>query len=431
MAMSNAPEYTHIPLGRGEWLRSVADEIEIPLVNRYFEINPTNVGDDEHAALISRPGLRRWLQVGNGPIQNVYSQPGSFDEALFVASDNGLYRVDVDETVTFIGDGLADDPRNFISMAATANIESTPEYLFVAGGGTLFLYIQNGYAVGTLNGTPANNDVVKIDTTYYKFTSGSVDTGTPAGTLANPFLVALGIDAEGSFQNLFDALNLSGVSGTAYSTVTTLHETVMGTRVTALALVVFAKDAGLTGNSIPTTETGSNLAWQAATLENGGSPSFTPVQTPDDIGVIGVLYISSFVIVIVAQGHEKNGRFYWIEPGEVIIKPLNFATAERSPDPILSGRVIGDQFYLFGTNSTEIWYPTGEATAPFLRTQGVVFDRGIWQGTDAQIRNVVVIVDVDGTVWTIEQGQPKRISNNAIETMIREAQRTQVDTPNP
>ena len=49
-----------------------------------------------------------------------------------------------------------------------------------------------------------------------------------------------------------------------------------------------------------------------------------------------------FANYAVVQGADKNGRFYWIEPGEHVIDPLNFATAERLPDPVLSVRAVGD-----------------------------------------------------------------------------------------
>jgi hypothetical protein len=58
------------------------------------------------------------------------------------------------------------------------------------------LYMENGFATGTITGTPANNDVVQIGGVYYKFTNGSVNAGAPAGTLANPWLVALGVSAD-------------------------------------------------------------------------------------------------------------------------------------------------------------------------------------------------------------------------------------------
>jgi hypothetical protein len=80
-----------IPLSKSDYFRGVAKEARIRTRNRYFEQNP--ILTDGNFAMISRPALRRWLSVGNGPIRGVYSQPGSFDEALFVVSDTEWYRV--------------------------------------------------------------------------------------------------------------------------------------------------------------------------------------------------------------------------------------------------------------------------------------------------------------------------------------------------
>jgi hypothetical protein len=76
-------------------------------------------------------------------------------------------------------------------MAGTGTIGDTPEFMYLADGTHLYLYIENGFANGTISGTPANNDTC-ASIPYYKFTNGSVNAGAPAGTLANPWLVALG-----------------------------------------------------------------------------------------------------------------------------------------------------------------------------------------------------------------------------------------------
>src|SRR3546814_4200351 len=99
------------------------------------------------------------------------------------------------------------------------------------------------------------------------------------------------------------------------------------------------------------------------------------------MGVIDVAVINSYVIVIPVQEDGYQGRFYWIDPGEIVVDPLNFATAERSPDGIYGVEVFGDQFWLPGESTTEVWYVTGDAGAPMRRLQGVVSDRGSWQNT--------------------------------------------------
>jgi hypothetical protein len=117
-----------------------------------------------------------------------------------------------------------------------------------------------------------------------------------------------------------------------------------------------------------------------------------------------------------------NGRYYWLEPGELIIDPLNFATAERAPDPAWSARVVGDQFWLLGSSSVEPWYLTGNDAAPFARQQARVFDRGVWEGSDAQVKDVVLVVDrTDGAVYAITGGGPRRVSDSSVEERVRKA----------
>jgi len=406
-----------VQLGRSDWRRGVAREPELRFVNRYYETNPADQASQ--AALISRPGLRRFLAVGNGPIRGVYSQPGSFSDALFVVSDDAWWRVDRTGAATLLQAGI-NPGQGSVSMAGTGSLGDTPEYMFLADGRNLWLYLENGYAKGTISGSPANNDVVVVGTVYYKFTTGSVNAGTPAGTNANPWLVALGASDTLSWANFADAVGATGTAGTQYSTALTANASVVVITVSATLVSVRATAIGALGNGIATTETGASIAWTAATLTGGGAASVTTVQTPDDIGAIAVGYIASYVVVIPAQGEGINGRFWWIDPGETTIDPLNFATAERAPDPILSIVVFGDQFWLPGTATTEVWYFTGNIDAPVLRLQGVTFDRGTWEGTALPVKESMIIVDSDGGVFQIAGGIA-RISNPSVEERIREA----------
>jgi hypothetical protein len=213
-----------IPLSRSDYFRGVAKEARIRTRNRYFEQNP--ILNSGNSAMLARMGMRRYLYVGQDGIRGLYSQPGSFNDAAFVASGDNLWRVDKNGTKTFIGAVGAPSPNNAVIMAATSNIGTTPAYLFVCGGGPLMLYMENGYARGTISGAPANTDVVQIGGVYYKFTNAGVNVGAPAGTNANPWLVALGVDAASAWTNLSDAIENSGAAGTQYSTALTANTTV-------------------------------------------------------------------------------------------------------------------------------------------------------------------------------------------------------------
>lgn len=407
-----------IPLSRSDYLRAVAKEARIRTRNRYFEKNP--ILTEGQSALLPRMGLRRAVEVGDGPILGVYNQAGSFDNAVFTKSGADLWRVDTNLAATRIGALAAPNLKSFASMAATSNIGVTPAYLFVAAGSALMCYMENGYATGAISGTPANNDVVQAGTMYYKFTTGSVDTGTPDGTVTNPWLVAIGVTAAGSWQNLADAFSNSGTPGTQYSTVLVANDSITVQAILATGINVRANAVGAEGDTVATTETGAAIAWGGTTLSGGGSPAYFEVPTPDNVGIISVTYIASYVVVVPAQGQGINGRFFWIEPGETTIDPLNFATAERAPDPISEAVAFGDQFWLPGSNTTEVWYFTGNFDAPVLRVQGVVFDRGAWEGTALQVKDSMIIVENSGGVFQIKGGV-KRISRPDVEERIREA----------
>lgn len=405
---------TNIPLAHGDWRRDVAKEAQIPLLNRYFEEDP--VPNDGGTALLARPALRKWLEVGTGPIRGMFSAKGMFDDALFIVSSSTLYKVNPDETVDTIGSGIAGADTDYVPMCIT------DRYLFLADGSNLWYYTDNGFSQGTLTaaGAIANNDVVVIGGIYYKFTTGAVDTGTPLGTAGAPWLVKVGATTAASLDNLAAAIENSGDPGTDYSTVLEANDQVAVVSVSATVLVIRAAEPGVGGDAITTTETGANISWGGAVLDGGGDTSFTTIEMPDDVGVVWVDTIASFVIVVVAQGFDMNGRFYWVQPDENVVDPLDFATAERAPDPIYSVLTLGDQFWLFGSSTTEIWYPTGDGDAPFQRIQGRLFDRGSWGGTAVKIGDEMIVTDADGVVYRIGQGI-QRVSNNGIEQRIREA----------
>lgn len=414
---------SNIPVGTSDWSRTVAKEAQIPLINRYFENDPTNPAGGG-VALLARPAFRKWLTVGAGPIRGIASQLGMFGDSLFVVSDATLYKVDKNETITAIGSGIAGSPNNYVPMCFTDN------FLFLADGTSLWYYTNNDFARGTLTltGAIAANETVQINGIYYKFVAaGTVDTGTPTGAVGSPWLVSMSTSTTQALANLAAAIENTGTPGIDYSTLTIASTNIKVSSVSTSILKVRYAIAGAGGNAAATTETLANGSWGGATLSGGGGTAFTTITTPDSVGVVWVDTIASFVIVVVAQGFGKNGRFYWIQPGEVTIDALDYATAERAPDPIYSVMTLGDQFWLFGSSTTEVWYPTGDGSLPFQRIQGRLFDRGIWGGTAVKIGDVMMVVDRDGVVWKIDQGID-RVSNNGVEQRIREVMALELRT---
>lgn len=402
-----------------DFKRDVAGGDQLILRNRYYEVNPQL--SEDGASLLARPGMKFLMELGEGPVRGMYAEEGSFDGDLFVAHGIDLTRVHRDKSTTLIYSGLYNPDYGTVNMTSTAPIGDVPEYLFFADGRNLYIYIESGYAKGQLTGTPVNTDTVQIGAMYYRFTNGSVNAGTPAGTSGNPWLVALGLSSVISFDNLAAAVALSGDAGVQYSTATTANDQAKPVSTSTGVAVFRATATGVVGNSVITTETGG-LTWtNGGTMTGGGNPDTSVVEMPEDIGAFDVATINSFVIVLPVQDGEFKGRFYWIEPGETTVNPLNFATAERSPDGVLGVEVLGDQFWLPGSGSTEVWYVSQDPINRMQRLQGVVFDRGTWEGTAVAIHEVLIVCDANGAVFQISGGSPKRISTPDIEEQIRKS----------
>jgi len=412
----------NIQISPSDYLRGVAKEPYIALKNRYAERNMAL--NDSPVSLISRPALKRFVSVGTGPIRALYSSAGSFNSDLFAVSGLELYRIDALTGVGTLLGPISVNPVGDVSMAAAAPIGDVPGYLFIAEGEVLWFYTDNGHALGQLqaSGAIANGDVVRMGATYYQFTNGSVDAGTPLGTLANPWLVKLTGLLATEIQNLYFAVNNTSLAGVTYSTALVSNPEVESLSYGPTDLFIQAINPGPLGNAIITTETGTNLAWNSATLINGGVDQLSQILLPEDSGAISLAHINSYIIVVPVQGDAFGtiGRFYWIEPGETVVNPLNFATAERSPDGIHQVITFSDMFWLFGDTTTEPWVTTGDPAAPMQRFQGILFDRGSWAGTAVKVKDKMVVVDEEGGVFVQANGQ-RRVSTPDIEERIRGA----------
>lgn len=414
-----------IPLNRSDYSRSVAKEAELPLRNRYFEANP--VLSQTQTALISRPGLKRFRQVGEGPIRGIFSEPGTFNEACFVVSGTAWYRLDTNGTVTLIETGISGG-NSSVSMCATSRIGEVPEYLFLASGAALYLYMDNSYAKGTVTGDPDQDNKIELGNYHYQFTRNDVNLNTPDGSEAKPFLIAMGGDSRTAWDNFANAVSDKGAKGTDYSQGVQANSQVQRLKISATAASFRANTFGDAGNGIVSTTSGGNIFWtQGATLQGGGKPSVYQIETPDNIGIEHVVYCQAYVVCVPTQREGYNGRFYWIDPGETTIDALNYATAERAPDPIVSVTVFMDQVWFLGSSTVETWYFSGDANMPIKRLAGVTLDRGAWKGTALRIKESMMFVDNEGGVFLYQNGL-KKVSTPGIDERIRKAMYIQAST---
>lgn len=105
------------------------------------------------------------------------------------------------------------------------------------------------------------------------------------------------------------------------------------------------------------------------------------------------------------------------------IDPLDFATAEGSPDKLVSLIVDHRELWLFGENSTEVYFNSGNADFPFERIQGAFIEQGCAaKFSVAKADNSVFWLSSDdrgqGMVMRAAGYQPQRVSDHAVEYAI-------------
>jgi len=130
-----------------------------------------------------------------------------------------------------------------------------------------------------------------------------------------------------------------------------------------------------------------------------------------------------------------DGYFVFIEPNSqrvwvtalldgTSIDPLDFASAEGDPDNIVSMIVDHREAWLFGNNSTEVWYNSGLSDFPLVRVQGAFNEIGCAaRYSVAKMNNQVYWLGKDarghGVVYQANGYLGQRISTHAVEWQIQ------------
>lgn len=424
---------TAVPLGRGAYKRLYGGTPEVKLLNRWIEQNPANLR--EGTSILARPGTTPIFNLDPGdfdtlgPMRGQYALSGLFDDSLFVVCGQNLYRVHQDMTITAIS-GIIQGT-GYPEVAWQKGIGY--ERLFISDGLTLQFYAGTSKANGTLTktGTIVNGtDKFQVGGVYYVW--GTSFSPSDAGTASNPFKVNPNTVTGplDPMAQLVLAIMDSGTAGTDYSnTIAGANTQVSASQDTLTPTVVVTLTAllsGTGGNSITFAVTGGTALTASGSghLANGGIEALEGTDIPDGKAPITISQVSSYVLVGIADSQQ----FYWINPGEIIIDPLNFASKESSPDNITHIRCVGDQLLVVGEKSTENWYATGNLAAPFAPIEGRVYARGAITGTPIVIDDGVLLVGDDGRVYSVgfQPGDTTdagwgvtRISNNGIEERIR------------
>ena len=108
-------------------------------------------------------------------------------------------------------------------------------------------------------------------------------------------------------------------------------------------------------------------------IYNTATDSFAQITDPDFPGAVTVGYLDGYFVF-----NEPNSQRVWVTAllDGTSIDPLDFASAEGSPDGLVSLIIDHREAWLFGTNSVEVWYNSGEADFPLSRIQGAYNEIG-------------------------------------------------------
>lgn len=161
---------------------------------------------------------------------------------------------------------------------------------------------------------------------------------------------------------------------------------------------------------------GPSFIYNSLTLE------FKQITDVDFPGAVTVGYIDGYFVF-----NEPNSQRLWITQllDGTSIDPLDFASAEGSPDGLVSLIVDHREIWLFGTNSVEVWYDAGTSPFPLAPVQGAFnevgcsaafsvakLDNGIfWLGSDARGK---------GIVYRANGYTAQRVSTHAVEWQIQQ-----------
>ena len=157
-------------------------------------------------------------------------------------------------------------------------------------------------------------------------------------------------------------------------------------------------------------------------IYNANTDVFQQITDPDFPGAGTVGYLDGYFVF-----NEPNSQKIWVTQllDGTSVDPLDFASAEGNPDNVVAIFVDHREVWVYGTNSTEVWYNAGLLDFPLTRIQGAYNELGCaapysiakmdnqiyWLGRDARGQ---------GMVYRAAGYIGQRISTHAIEWQLQE-----------
>jgi len=156
-------------------------------------------------------------------------------------------------------------------------------------------------------------------------------------------------------------------------------------------------------------------------IYNQSTNVFAQIIDPDFEGAVTVCYLDGYFVF-----NQPNSQIIWVTQllDGTSVDPLDFASAEGSPDGVVALIADHRELWVYGTDTVEVWYNQGGADFPLQRIQGAFneigcaaaftpakLDNGLfWLGQDARGR---------GIIYRANGYTGQRVSTHAVEYSIQ------------
>ena len=275
--------------------------------------------------------------------------------------------------------------------------------------------VDANLAIGS---TPANVATgafsYSIAGTVYNKTA--VAAGTAPGNDVVPLglfgAVALDIDAAGTITAIEAPANATGYASA--SAAAAALPTVLTTRVRIGYVTATKSDGAFTFGTTSLAAANSTVAYTDSPVNTGfttllsdaGASVFTSVDTLGQRGLMTWKNRFGFTSVLDLSATTA----------------LNYYTAESSPDDLVAGRVLGEFYYLMGSQTIEVWSQTGDSADPFAMQAGMTQQVGCaCRDGIVKADNSLFFVDEAFNVRRLGQGGSPIVSEPWVSALLRSA----------
>lgn len=261
----------------------------------------------------------------------------------------------------------------------------------------------------------SNFDAQRCVNLYPELAPPQPATGVPAAKN-----VAMLVGTPG--LSLWTTLPGTGAVRALYRTTNNLLVAVQGSSVYLVDSSKTATYAGnLTSSSGPVSIIDNGTYAALADGNNAWSLLLTAGSTISSLGVTAgmVTYIDGYFIF----NQPGTEQFFISSLDSITLPGADYASAEGWPDNLVALIADHRELWLFGDQTTEVWFDSGDVNFPFARIDGAFMEVGCAAPFSvSKIDNSIYWLGKDqrgqGTVWRANGYTPVRISTHAIESQI-------------